>query len=194
MTHVAEYVDGLPEGLRSYPQAQCRARVVETFVGEDAQRVAACLPEALRGLVLRPPSPLSWVPEVHAQSVFAAIREGLCESDDAFVKRARYFNRRLLSSPLFSLARLVTLSRVAKTVVATWGLAHRGSPLSITPIGPSEMELQMWYPDMLFTDYMIRAYLTAAEETLNASGAQEASSTLLEMTPASFRARLRWAE
>lgn len=194
MTHVANYVNGLPDGLRSYPRAQCRARVVETFLGEDARRVAEFVPDALQSLVLRPPAPLSWVPEVHAQTVFAAIREGLCQSDDEFVKRARYFNRRLLSSPLYSLARLVTLSRVAKTVVATWGLAHRGSPVNITRIGPTEMELNMWYPDKLFTDYIIRAYLTAAEETLNASGAQKASSTLLETTPVSFRARLRWVE
>lgn len=152
------------------------------------------VPEELRGLVRRPPNPLSWVPEVHAQTVFAAVREGISVSDDAFVERARLFNRRLLSSPLYSLARLVTLSRLAKTVASAWALAHRGSPLEITSTGSLEMELRMRYPDKLFTDYIIRAYLTAAEEALAAAGVQEVGATLLTVTPSAFHARLRWTE
>ena len=192
MSHVAEYLAGLPKGLRSYPHAQCRAKVVENFVDEDTERVAAFVPDALRALVLRPPNPLSWVPEVHAQTVFAAVREGVSKSDDEFVERARFFNRRILSSPLYSLSRLVTLSRLAKTVASAWALAHRGSPLDIVEVGPTDMKLHMSYPDGLYTDCIIRAFLTAAEETLKVGGVYEVRSTLLEVTPGAFHARLCW--
>lgn len=131
---LAEYLDGLPDGLGSYPECQSKATLlVSAFDEIDRFELLDGLPEALQEVVHEPPPTGLWVPAVWSDALFfarcdlsfptaQAVREWTYERTIRIAKHPIY--RRLLKVP--GPRMLMKMGEKAH------GLIQRGTELDVT--------------------------------------------------------------
>ncbi len=174
------YIDGLPQGLDSYPECLQKASIYREFlVGIDCEALRPHLPPTLRAMIDAPAPVTAWVPEVHASALFLATRDAFAD-DAAFVEHAYRGNRRLLDSPLYRLLfRVLGPRTMLRGARSRWGLFHRGGVEMILDLpaddDASHASLTLEYPPRVIAPLLALSYASAFRAAAELSGAQEVS-------------------
>lgn len=185
VTLVDEYLGRLPNGLHSYPEARCKASVINSFVGQHRGALAEVVDEPVRELLTSPPPDSLWVPEVHATVIFVAQRMLFFDSDEAYVQFAEEENFRLISSPLYRMMfKLFSPLRAGKLISSGYARFHQGSESRVIASTPTSFDIHAVCPEHLFPTWLIHAQFTGAVAALRVGGNEHARLELLEASPA----------
>ncbi len=178
------YLDSLPDGLESYPEARVKNSVVRTWLeGHDAKRLSEALPPSL-GRLGRAELPVNrWIPEVHAVVVYLSLRELFFPTDEAFVEDSRERNHKLLANPMYNiLVRALSVQRVGKSTPLIYNHMHQGTRL--------EVDAAQWpwiwsltSPDHLVPSLLARCYATAIGAAIELNGQDNVQVLLRSSTP-----------
>ena len=194
MGHASEYLSTLPDGLASYPGTECKASLLNTFAQPHRVLLSDSLvDETLRNLVIDPPPPSTWIPEVHVQFIFQMIRELRFPKDEDFIEHSRRMNKQLLSSPLYHvLFRTMSHSRVARMAGSAWRRFHRGTSLTVVSAERDSHVARMDFPSHLLTPVSVAGITTGIEYALYLGGARGLRTETLEMSPEHYLFRIVW--
>ncbi len=195
MQILEDYISRLPDGLDSYPDAQCKASVVNAFTRDYRDVLLANLAhDRLARLIAEPPLDSMWVCEVEAQAIFHVLRAVQFPTEPAFLQYARDMNQALLSSRLYrTLFRVLSHSRVSRLSATAWGRFHIGTRLTVESTKGSTHVFFMEFPPHLLEPVGLRAILTGIELALTLGGAEEVTLDDFETTATSMRVRVGWS-
>ncbi len=194
MRILEDYIAKLPDGFASYPDAQCKASVLNVFTRDYRELLLEKLPsDELRNLIADPPPDSVWISEVEVQSIFHVLREVEFPVESDYVEYARKMNRELLSSGLYrALFRVLSHSRVVRMTGTAWARFHIGSTLLVETEEKKSHIFHMEFPPYLLGPINLRAIVTAGEYALELGGAERVYSKILETSPTSMRVRIGW--
>jgi hypothetical protein len=151
---LAAYLDALPDGLGSHPEAQAKASLFRSALeAHPLDDIAGgALPEVLVALAENPPPVSTWVPEVHAVAVHTAIFDVHFDDVESYHRFSFEQQKRLFASPLYHLLfRLVGVKRLLKSGKQRWGAFHRGSGVDVVPTSDTSAELKLSFPENLYS-------------------------------------------
>lgn len=165
------YLDRLPLGLDSYPDARQKATISASLVEHWPAIREVALPSALYDLVHRPPPPNVWVPEVQGIALWLVAKDVVCGGDaERFNAFARDLNRHLLAKPLYGFVmRLLGPRLTARAVNATWSSFHRGVEQTAV-IESGRATIVVRYPPHLMPPPIVASFGTAFEAALEVAG------------------------
>lgn len=190
MEALRKYLEALPRGVQSFPDAKAKVGAHRGFFDEGA--VHAHLPPAVLTSIFETPAS-SWVPEVHVTMGHIAMREASFESDADYVDYARKHNYRLFSSSLYRHAfRLFQPARIARLTNSAWGLFHRGSSIHISGQTPNSLDFSLRHRRKIWPNFVRHSLLTSAAEAMRVAGTESAHTTVLSETDTQFSASVRW--
>jgi hypothetical protein len=131
------YLDGLPEGVDSYPNLMTRGALARLVLRDPVHTLPldAGLPKGLEDLVRRPPSVSAWIPLVQLCALLAASfdvifadRGGL----PAYEAWSFELHRRVLGGPLNrALIAMEGPERLVANYRSRWSAFHRGTLLDV---------------------------------------------------------------
>lgn len=173
------YVERLPQGIDSYPEAQIKGAVVRAVL-EDVdfrRRVApGDLPEAVERLLRDPPGLGEWLPETYhsiLMSSFFDARFASAGGLPAFEAWVYEGNRKLLSSAAYRiLFAVVSPERVFVGAHKRWSAFHRGSSLEVERADKRSAAFRLVYPPRLMSDLAVRGFSMAFRAAGEAAGAK----------------------
>jgi len=168
---VQAYVSELPAGLDSYPTCVQKGSIVRMWMAAARPlRQSTALPDPVRELVERPPLPSSWVPEVHANAVYLAIRDEQFTSDRDFLAYCHRTNQDFFKSPL---CRALTVLPSAKSALIAfklgWKFLRKGTFLAISEQPDETLRIRLTWPPMVTPEVLARAFVTGFDTAIEAS-------------------------
>jgi hypothetical protein len=200
MTHLPQYhafLAALPEGLASYPDALEKSAVNRHFLAGATTALGnkmASFPEPLRKVLVEPPPHSSWVSQVLAHAVRAAVRDLLFPSLDDYLAYALRGNRDLLGSPVYAfLFRLVGPKTILRGAQGRWGQLHRGMSMTVESDGENRCVVTLGYPAGLVVDAEARSYAVAFQAAMELSGARGVSCSVAAFDRTGARFLGRWS-
>jgi hypothetical protein len=172
---VARYLEGLPKGIASYPEAMVKGSVLRaTFADAGFTPEPGALPGELERYALDPPAIGAWVPETFHSSLVAAIFDVRFREQGgmpAFEEWAYERNRRLFRSPLYRvLFFVVRPERVFIGVQNRWAAFHRGSVLEVVAEKPIQRTVRLSHPPHLFSEHALHTFAAAFRAAGEAAG------------------------
>ena len=181
---VGRYLEGLPRGIESHPQAMIKgsaaAMLVKLFP-DTADR--AKLPPILLDYLERPPPVSVWVPEVPVACLALAIRDLSFEDDKAFADFVdagflKYFGGRLYQA----IMSMSSPDLLAKHGPKRWGMLRRGS--TRIPMFKAEWGNvgRVEFADNLFSDLYADVVLAGFKAAYRLSRARTAECRITELT------------
>lgn len=182
---VAHYLEGLPLGIDSYPDAVVKGTVLRATLADAGFRIErGTLPERLEECAFDPAAIGTWVPETFHSALVAAIFDARFRAGGgmaAFEAWAFERNRKLFQSPLYRvLFFVVRPERIFIGIQNRWSAFHRGSVLEVVSERPNHRTVRLTYPPRLFSVHALHtfsaAFLAAAQAAgLRGSRARRAS-------------------
>ena len=194
-TALQSFLDALPAGLDSYPQAVAKASILRTFLAKtDATKGwAGDLPAPLPALVEAPPPDSAWVLEAHCHGVYLAARDLLFPTDTSYIAHWRAVNESIVTGKLYrAIFALISPARVLTGTGSRWGRLHDGIELLVEAESNSA-ELIMKYPRGLVPELLAQSYTTAFDGVLRASGGRRVEVVLSEFTSRTASYRATWS-
>jgi hypothetical protein len=165
------YLRGLPKGADSFPAFEQKASVFRSFTaGVDVAALVPLVPASVRSLLLTPPPPAMWLPEVHANCVYLAMADRLLGGADGLLRHAKAANRAVMDGPLYRmLLKLISSSRLLKQSLGVWSQMHRGMDLTmeLTDAGAS---FRISHPLGLMPPALVPCYATGFQVGLEVAG------------------------
>lgn len=130
-----DYLDGLPDGLDSYPHCVAKASLLSHALrSRTISPPPGSLPEPVRRLIEQPPPGSTWISEVAFNAAVLAMYDEAFGGDDlpGFGDWVCDFNRQLFVNPLYRvLFAFVSPSRLVSLSASRWSAFHRGSNISV---------------------------------------------------------------
>lgn len=124
----SSYIDGLPEGLASFPDCLGRRDV---FVGALDETPSSFVDARLREAVAALPADEVWIPEVVCAAIVSAHADSLGD-EQAYLSSSLSRNLELFRRPLFrGLMFVLSPTLVLMGAARRWGAFHRGSTLEV---------------------------------------------------------------
>jgi len=180
LSAVAAYLERLPHGIDSYPQATVKGSVVRAVIGDTgpSSLPVALIPPSTEELVRNPPGVSDWVRETHHGALLSAIFDtrfrgagGIPAFDVWAIER----NRTLLRGPLYRVMFLVlSPERILIGVQQRWAAFHRGSLLNVVKRAERAAQVRLTYPAFLFAEHALRWFACAFQVAVEAAGAKNA--------------------
>jgi len=145
------YLDQLPDGWASHPDAQAKAGLFHAHQS-DVTTPRTSLPTPLRELLDELPPVNMWVPDVlwvalglaHADALFP-------DDDDAYLDDERRRAAQLMTRKTYQMLKLMTSPTMyLRSAPARWGSFHRGSTLEVVSSSKSDLQLNLQAPAGLF--------------------------------------------
>jgi hypothetical protein len=175
---VARYLEGLPNGVESYPEARVKGSVLRSALVEaDFKPEPGVLPEPLERVAKDPPANSTWVPETFHSALMGAIYDARFSEHGgmpAFEASVFDRNRRLFRSPLYRvLFYVVRPERVFIGAQNRWAAFHRGSEVSIVGEGTSSRTLRLSHPPRLFSEHAIHAFAASFRAAGESAGLRQ---------------------
>lgn len=153
----AAYVEGLPHGLRSYPDCEARSDFVEMLLQEfpDPLRHPGVSEEARR--LLLPVPGVGWMPDVTIVAMRLLARDVVFKDDAAFLKWSFESALKVFAKPTYRMLMFV-LSPTLVLMGATkrWGTFRRGTELA-AEIAKGQASLKLTYPQGLYPAIMLQS-------------------------------------
>jgi hypothetical protein len=193
-TSIEAYLASLPRGLGSYPECQQKWEPLDVWLRlSPTSGVARLVPAQVAALLDRDrPAPL-WVPEVHANVLYLAMREAHFADDTAFLAHARKCNRAVLETPMNRLVFWVAAPRaILRGTGLRWGSLHRGSSLDVRVARDSSAEVVLSFPRGLYPELVLRGNAMAFTVALEYAGAKDADVQLRSVEPTRAHFTGRW--
>jgi hypothetical protein len=190
---LARYVDGLPAGLASYPEAQAKGSVVRTLVSTTPVRVHPHeLPAELGGLIERLPLPTAWVSEVQLNALGLAYQDVMSPSvHDTWVWDR---NRRILTNPLYKiLFWMISPERLFVGLPHRWSAFRRGTEMALVDQSVGRARLRLTYPKNLHDSATLANVCIAGRVVAEAAGARSSAMAVEECTPTSAVFAISWS-
>ncbi|MGH1346309.1 MAG: hypothetical protein ACRBN8_32380 [Nannocystales bacterium] len=181
---LAAYLDGLPDGLASYPDCTAKAAMLpfvlkrRPFVGE-----AAALPPRLAELLERPPLPTQWIPETEYLGLNLAIADQASLSATQCQALWRQIVLDMTQSRLYSI--ILTLLRPARMIRSAsqrWNRFHRGTSLTVADAG-GHFVVRMEYPPHLLNRYLAESYTGVLQAIARSSATSALDVTFVDAAP-----------
>ncbi len=190
---LADYLDHLPDGLASYPEAESAGIMMRSAVSAHYFHPTwRDLPKEIVGVVRKPPLPTVWVPTVINDAVQSLIADTFYPTDEALMKWSWDRTMRLAALPMYvPLVRLAGVDRFLRGAARLHGLFQRGTELRVAAEGGRAVLLLLHPPYLhsrknhLMNEAVFGALLTSA-------GGSDGSVKLVESRPDSARYEARW--
>lgn len=193
----AAYVERLPDGFASFPEARVRAEVFEALRVELFERGLADseLPQEMRTYI-RDGVPSKWLDEALAQACNSLLCDVL--GTDEFLQWSYSDAARLYHRPLMRhLMRLVSPSLLAMGAPSRWNTLRDGSHLEIGKLRRTETRIEidgaLIGPDHLFAESFLLAMAEAFRAALEGARGREVQAKLRESSANQARYELSWA-
>jgi len=187
-----DYIGSLPDGLDSYPECRHKASFYLDFIEHVpvARRVKE-FPEPLRYLVEKPAAPNAWLPEVHTNAFYMAVRDVVLRSDEELIRAMYDVNVRVLSTPLNRVMFMVaTPALLMAAGQGRWAAFHTGSRF-LTKRRGHEGTIEMTYPKNLFPRLMLQVYEQVFQAVMDLSR-EGAEVRLVSPGPHSAKFEVHW--
>jgi hypothetical protein len=192
---VETYLASLPRGLASYPECMFKGESLDAWLGQTPTHdVARLVPPQVAALLDRDRPIPTWLPEVHANALYLAIRDAHFADDAAYLAHARESNRAVLDTPVNRLVFWAASPRaILRSAGLRWGTLHRGTAIEVRSARDSSVEIGLSFPRGLYPELVLRANASGIAVALENTGAREVEVHLraVEPTRALFAARWR---
>jgi len=191
---VERYLASLPGGLSAYPACVHKGEPLAVWLRRSpTAKLAAQLPPAVASL-LGPADDLpEWVPEVHANVVYLALREAFFPSDEAFLQHARATNRAVLQTPTNRVLFWVAAPRaILRAAGLRWGALHRGSTVDVRITSDVSARVVLRYPRNLFPETVLRGTATGFAVAIENAGGRDVQLVLKSTDEESALFEGRW--
>jgi hypothetical protein len=174
------YHVNLPEGLNSYPAAQCTAEVADAprkKFGDALKRDD--LPADVKKMLETPWPRGSWQPEVHFMTVMALVRDIIYKNDEKYLQyifegMLEHFNNPLKRSLVY----VMSPSVLAMVIEQRWRAYKRGIGLKCIKSTPTGRTLQLTYPAKIYLPSMLDGIARSLEAGLSCTKIKSVGSTI----------------
>jgi hypothetical protein len=195
---LSAYLEDLPEGLASYPEALAKGQAIRSMVLDRVHGldVAGGLPGPLAARVRVPGSAGEWVPLVHLCGLHAAIYDDSFSPSGgmaAFEEWSFERNVKLLQTPLFR--RLVTLASPELLLAvyrARWSAFYRGVDVEVLAVGRQTASFRLRHPAFAIPAVSRAAIGAAFRAAVVVAGGKSSAVTTSAESSRSARFVLRW--
>ncbi|HWB76931.1 MAG TPA: hypothetical protein VG755_18315 [Nannocystaceae bacterium] len=189
---LAAFVDGLPQGLDSYPEHGTKSALLRSLTTDELVGHASSLPAAIAELVRNPPPLSAWVRQTHAHAVVALARDVLFTSDRAFAQHCYDGQRALFSSRIYLLLmRCTSPGRLLTTAEKRWSQFNRGCTIR-TDVFAGGAHIWVDHPPGMFEATSRTALTQALRATLDLSSARSTELTLVDASSEQTELLARW--
>ncbi len=192
---VERYLASLPRGLASYPECTHKGEPLAVWLRRSPTRVMArIVPPQLAQLLDQDRPVPNWVPDVHANVLYLAMREAHFADDREFIAHARQCNRAVLDTPTNRVVFWAAAPRaILRAAGLRWGSLHRGSAMEVRVTGDCSAEVVLSFPRGLYPELVLRGNATGFALALENAGAREVEVQLraVESSRAIFTGRWR---
>lgn len=174
LPHLEAYIERLPQGLDSYPEALAKASLLRSVADfrPIPRQVREALPAALATLLEAPPPVTHWVSQVHTHSLLLVLRDSVCSDQEDFVRFCYLRQRELFQSAMYRVMfALATPGMLFGAIALRWGSLHRGTSLSIRERTDTTTHLQLDHAPHLWDPEVSLATAAGLRAVLDLSGA-----------------------
>ena len=193
---MSSYLDRLPDGLDSYPALECKGSIWRSALEHiDADLpLPEGLPPELQTLWQDPPTPTSWLPEVHSIAAQLAIMDVLDMGEPEAQAWSVRTNSHLIRSQMYAiLVDRVPTGLLLKTATKRFSVVRRGTVLR-SDFEDGAGRLFLDFPPHSVPPEFLWMYTKSWEVIVLASAATRATCELLESTPTSAVFGLSWSQ
>ena len=192
---VDAYLASLPRGLASYPECMFKGESLDAWLRQTPTHDVADLVSPQVAALLDGDRPVpTWVPEVHANVLYLAIRDVHFADDAAYLAHARESNRAVLDTPVNRLVFWATSPRaILRSAGLRWGTLHRGTAIQVRAARDSSVEIGLSFPRGLFPELVLRANGSGIAVALENTGARDVEVHLREVEPTRALFAARWS-
>lgn len=190
---LAAYLERLPRGLASHPEAQVKGSVVRALVSTSPIAVPRdALPPELLLLVDDPPLPNAWVHEVAVLALGLAFEERMPPAEHEAWVESR--NRKLLTNPLYRiLFAAIGPERLLTGLSNRWSAFRRGSSIEVTERRPGWVALTLTYPPHLHSPETLHNFAVSFRVTALSAGAKHVIVRVDERSPTTAVFTFDWS-
>jgi hypothetical protein len=193
---LAEYLEGLPRGLDSYPEHTQKASVYRQACGRRyASKLAPLLPATLARLLTEPAPISAWIPEVHGNALFVALYETSYGEEESFLRDGRETGRKLFNGPLYKmLMALASPALIVRRANAGWTALHRGIALDARLTGNQAASIRVTFPHNLVPRVGALTYASAFHAALEAAGGKRVACALTSLAAEHAQYDATWTQ
>jgi hypothetical protein len=191
---VDAYLASLPRGIASYPECQHKGEPLDVWLRKSPTRDLARLVPPQAAILLDRNRPIpNWVPDVHANVLYLAMRQAHFADDASFLAHAREVNRAVLETPANRLLFWAASPRgMMRAAGVRWGSLHRGSSLEVRNARENSVDAALSFPRALYPELILRANGTGFALVLENAGARNVEMQLRTVTPTHALFTGRW--
>lgn len=181
---LAEYLERLPAGLASYPEAQTLGLLLKSAVAPHYFHASwKELPPELMVVLRSPPLPTAWVSTVLTDAVFCVVADTFHPTREAVLKWSYERTLRLTALPMYAtLTKLAGVERFLRTAVKIHALFQRGTDVSLHVWG-EEAEVRLTHPPHLHGELNHLSNEAVFRAVLESAGALDVTMRLRESRP-----------
>ena len=191
---LAQYLDGLPRGLGSYPAAQTRAdfslilrQHLQSFLLEPS------LPAPVSLALQAPYKQGDWIPTTTYVALSALARDRLWQSESAYHQGMLDVATEMYTGPVFrALFVMFGPSLVAMSAAKRWHTLHQGTELVTKKQQKESLDLALTFPPKLFTEVGVYSLGAAFCAIAQACRGKDPTHTLLSLTDTTAEVRIGW--
>lgn len=196
---VAAYLESLPRGIDSFPEACIKGAMVRSFGDDLRARLARGerLHPLAQAMLDTPPPASSWVPDVRLHVLYLAAEETCFAGpggEAAFEQWIFERTRDSLRGPLFGVLFAVLRPELVPTGLPyRWSAFHRGTALEVIGTERTSARLRFTAPAGLMPPVAFRARRAVVRAAGVAAGASLVGASLQHVSPTTTDLELRWA-
>jgi hypothetical protein len=192
---VDAYLASLPGGIDAYPECAHKGDALAVWLrASPTAGLAERVPPVVARLVTDESAITTWVPEVHANVLYVAIRECSFRDDESFLVHAHACNEAVLQTPLNRVVFWVAAPKaILRAAGLRWGSIHRGSTLEVSVARDTYAHCVLRYPPNLFPAIVLRGLATAFAAALENAGGRDVRVELRDAGAAVALFDARWS-
>ncbi len=194
--HLEAFIERLPQGLASYPDAVAKASLLRSFVQVRPVPRSARerLPAPLVALLEAPPPVSHWIPEVHKHAMLLVLRDTIFADEADYVRYCYLRQRELFVGPMYRvLFTLASPSLLFRTVALRWRSLHRGSTLTLEEHSETTARLCLRHPPALWDPVVGLATAAGMRVVVDLAGGVGAEVETEHPSPQETVFRGRWS-
>jgi len=182
-SRLSAYLDGLPDGLDSYPECVAKASVFRSALEIQPVEPDPGWPKPILDLVRSPPPPTAWIPEAVSVAAHFAVADASGLDDDGVLDWSYRANSALARSRLYqALTQLASPSLLLRGAGLSWTMIHRGVEIEVAH-EDHRATIVAIHPRHLWTEFVHRSTTTGFRAVLESSRGQNVRVELVSVEP-----------
>lgn len=190
---LADYLDGLPEGLGSYPECESKGSLLASSLdGHDIDDLCRGLPPPLVALIREPPPAGVWVSAAMTDAVFHAVCDRHYPSEIAVLRWTYERTVSMAKHPVYRTMLRVPGPKVLMRIGAkAHGLLQRGTELELE-LGDSDAEIRLTFPPRLHVGLNLVANVALWRGLTEITGGEDVRCKMTSSSSTEARYALHW--